>query len=82
MTYTYIYSVKIIIKKALYVSDNVSGTKVLIIGDTIVTSPSGDGTAILWSCELSEGQCMYVPPWTPNWHPVLKKIFPKIDTPF
>ena len=24
----------------------------------------------------------YVPPGTPNWHPVLKKIFPKIDTPF
>ena len=24
----------------------------------------------------------YVPPGTPNWHPVLKTIFPKIDTPF
>ena len=24
----------------------------------------------------------YVPPRTPNWHPVLEKIFPKIDTPF
>ena len=24
----------------------------------------------------------YVPPRTPNWHPVLKKIFPKIDTQF
>ena len=24
----------------------------------------------------------YVPPETPNWHPVLKKISPKIDTPF
>ena len=23
----------------------------------------------------------YVPPGTPNWHPVLKKISPKIDTP-
>ena len=23
-----------------------------------------------------------VPPGTPNWHPVLKKISPKIDTPF
>ena len=22
----------------------------------------------------------YVPPLTPNWHPVLKKISPKIDT--
>ena len=24
----------------------------------------------------------YVPPGTPNWHPVLKKISPNIDTPF
>ena len=24
----------------------------------------------------------YVPPGTPNWHPVLKKISPKIDIPF
>ena len=24
----------------------------------------------------------YVPPETPNWHPVLEKISPKIDTPF
>ena len=24
----------------------------------------------------------YVPPGTPNWHPVVKKISPKIDTPF
>ena len=24
----------------------------------------------------------YVPPGTPNWHPVLQKIPPKIDTPF
>ena len=24
----------------------------------------------------------YVPPGTPNWNPVLKKITPKIDTPF
>ena len=24
----------------------------------------------------------YAPPRTPNWHPVLKKISPKIDTPF
>ena len=24
----------------------------------------------------------YVPPGTPNWHPVLKTISPKIDTPF
>ena len=24
----------------------------------------------------------YVPPGTPNWHPVLKKNSPEIDTPF
>ena len=24
----------------------------------------------------------YVPPGTPNWHPDLQKISPKIDTPF
>ena len=24
----------------------------------------------------------YVPPGTPNWHPVLEIISPKIDTPF
>ena len=24
----------------------------------------------------------YVPPGTPDWHPVLKKNSPKIDTPF
>ena len=24
----------------------------------------------------------YVPPGTPNWHPVLEKFSPKIDTPF
>ena len=24
----------------------------------------------------------YVPPGTPNWHPILKNISPKIDTPF
>ena len=24
----------------------------------------------------------YVPPGTPNWHPVLRKISSKIDTPF
>ena len=33
-------------KKALYLSVNVFSTKVLI-GDTIFTSPNGDGTAIL-----------------------------------
>ena len=24
----------------------------------------------------------YVPPGTPNWHPILKKLSAKIDTPF
>ena len=24
----------------------------------------------------------YVPPGTPNWHAILEKISPKIDTPF
>ena len=24
----------------------------------------------------------YVPPGTPNWHPVIEKISPQIDTPF
>ena len=24
----------------------------------------------------------YVPPGSPNWHPILKKNSPKIDTPF
>ena len=24
----------------------------------------------------------YVPPGTPNWHPILEKISPKTDTPF
>ena len=24
----------------------------------------------------------YVPPGTPNWHPILKRNSPKIDTPF
>ena len=45
-----IYSVMVIKKKkkknALYLSVNVFSTKVLI-GDTIFTSPTGDGTAIL-----------------------------------
>ena len=28
------------------------------------------------------GALGYVPPGTPNWHPVLEKISPKIDTSF
>ena len=35
-------------------SVNVFSTKVLI-GDTIFTSPTGDGTATLWSSEPREG---------------------------
>ena len=44
-------------KKALYLSDNVFSTKVLT-GDTIFTSPTGDGNAILraWSSEPREGR--------------------------
>ena len=45
------------------------------------------------SCEVGRRTCTpggalgyflggYVPPRTPNWHPVLKKNSPKIDTPF
>ena len=38
-------------------------------------------------CEQRDGKLGYflggyVPPGTPNWHPILKKISPKIDTPF
>ena len=43
-------------QKALFLSVNVFSTKVLI-GDTIFTSPTGDGTAIsTWSSEPREGQ--------------------------
>ena len=38
-----------------------------------VTTPGGGG---------GEAALGYVPPGTPNWHPVLNKISPKIDTPF
>ena len=45
-------------KKVFYFSVNVLSTKALI-GDTIFTSPTGDGTAILrchaWSSEPREG---------------------------
>ena len=34
-------------KNALYLSVNVFSTKVLFTGDTIFTSPTGNGTAIL-----------------------------------
>ena len=43
---------------------------------------------VLVNCRIPPGGALgyflggYVPPGTPNWHPVLKKIFPKIDTPF
>ena len=40
------------------------------------------------SCKKTPGGALgyflggYVPPGTPNWHLVLKKISPEIDTPF
>ena len=40
-----------------------------------VTAPPGGGA-------LGYFLFGYVPPGTPNWHPVLEKISPKIDTPF
>ena len=41
----------------------------------LVISPGGGGA-------LGYFLGGYVPPGTPNWHPVLRKISPKIDTPF
>ena len=43
---------------------------------SIATKPRGGGGALGY---FLGG---HVPPGTPNWHPVLKKISPKIDTPF
>ena len=43
---TYYGLLSVILKKALYLSVNVFSTKVLI-EDTVLTSPTGDGTAIL-----------------------------------
>ena len=39
----------------------------------------GGGTWVFLGGYVPPG---YVPPGTPNWHPVLKKISPKIDAPF
>ena len=42
----------------------------------------------LKACKIPGGGALgyflggYVPPGTPNWHPVLKKLSAKIDTPF
>ena len=41
----------------------------------LITHPGGGGALGYFL-----GGC--VPPGTPNWHPVLKKNSPKIDTPF
>ena len=43
--------------------------------DYLCVSPGGGGA-------LGYFLGGYVPPGTPNWHPVLKKNSPKIDTPF
>ena len=46
------------------------------------------GVCCCCCCCLSPGGALgyfwggYVPTGTPNWHPILKKISPKIDTPF
>ena len=47
-----------------------------ILETLLVRVPGGGGGALGYFLGV------YVPPGTPNWHPVLKKIFPKIDTPF
>ena len=41
---------------------------------TLLKIPGGGALGYFWGG--------YVPPGTPNWHPVLKTISPKIDTPF
>ena len=48
----------------------------LIIRSLLPVAPGGGGGA------RSYFLGGYVPPGTPNWHPVLKEISPKIDTPF
>ena len=45
-------------------------------GEVAVSSPRPGGGALGY---FLGG---YVPPGTPNWHPVLKKVSPKTDTPF
>ena len=46
------------------------------VPDQLRSEPEGSGGALGY---FLGG---YVPPGTPNWNPVLKKISPKIDTPF
>ena len=63
--------------------------------ETLATQAKSNSTSLLNSSDygdflvyLAPGGALgyfsggYVPPGTPNWHPVLKKISPKIDTPF
>ena len=53
----------------------------------MIISPTSPTTKLL-SIQFRGGGALgyflggYVPPRTPNWHPVLEKISPKIDTPF
>ena len=42
----------------------------------------GDSVCLLPGGALGYFLGGYVPPGTPNWHPVLEKNSPKIDTPF
>ena len=44
-------------------------------GSVLLVTPGGGGP-------LGYFLSGYVPPGTPNWHPVLEKSSPKIDTPF
>ena len=48
--------------------------KLYLFANHPVAPPGGGGTWVFFGG--------YVPPGTPNCHPVLKKISPKIDTPF
>ena len=50
--------------------------------DCVVTDPSLSGMAVTRGGGGALGYFLggYLPPGTPNWHPVLKKIPPKTDT--
>ena len=48
----------------------------------VITEPSLAAVAIPGGGALGYFLGGYVPPGTPNWHPVLNKNSPKIDTPF
>ena len=50
----------------------------------VITEPSLAAVAIPGGGGGALGYFLggYLPPGTPNWHPVLKKNSPKIDTPF